>query len=95
MRKKRKILAVAIASLFVLSMLAGCGPDSTQTQGDSGTLEGQLASAEPITMTIHMHYGNINVFDDNAPIYKEAAKADQCDAAWHGVRCGYGLQSGV
>ena len=25
-------------------------------------------------MTIHMHYGNINVFDDNAPIYKEAAK---------------------
>lgn len=74
MRKKRKILAVAIASLFVLSMLAGCGPDSTQTQGDSGTLEGQLASAEPITMTIHMHYGNINVFDDNAPIYKEAAK---------------------
>ena len=48
MRKKRKILAGSNCVAFVLSMIAGCGPDSTQTQGDSGTLEGRLASAEPI-----------------------------------------------
>lgn len=33
-----------------------------------------MLRAEPLTLTIHMHFWNTNVFDDSWPIYQEAAK---------------------
>lgn len=74
--KITKITALVVALTMLGAMLTGCG--GSGTSGDINesvaNLEGYLASAEPLEMTIHMHYFNNYVFDDDARIYKEAAK---------------------
>ena len=75
--KKSKILMAAIAAVLALTMLAGCGGGSATIANENEDvlkLEGTLASAEPLTLTIHMHFWNNYIFDDEWPIYKEAAK---------------------
>lgn len=75
--KKKKIFMSAVAGGLAALMLAGCsgtGDTGTQSNQDVTQLEGTLCSAEPLTMTIHMHFWNTNVFDDSWPIYQEAAK---------------------
>lgn len=73
--KKRKIVMSAIAGGLAALMLAGCngGTDGGSTQ-DVTKLEGTLASADPLTLTVHMHFWGTNVFDDTWPVYQEAAK---------------------
>lgn len=70
--KKKKIFMSAVAGGLAALMLAGCsgtGDTGTQSNQDVTQLEGTLCSAEPLTMTIHMHFWNTNVFDDSWPIY--------------------------
>lgn len=75
--KKGKILAVVGALALTLTMLAGCGESTLSNldlHDDVLNLEGSLCSAEPLTLTIHLHFWGTNIFDDEWPIYKEAAK---------------------
>ena len=73
--KKRKVVMSALAGGLAAVMLAGCGgPSGGGSTQDVTKLEGTLASAEPLTLSIHMHFWGTNVFDDKWPIYEEAAK---------------------
>lgn len=45
---------------------------SEPTEGEEQT--GHLITEEPLELTIHMHYGNSFVFQDDWPVFQEAAK---------------------
>ncbi len=76
--KKSKILSLLLALVFTVSMLAGCGGDSNTTSvtenEDVLKLDGYLASADPLTLSIHLHFGT-NIMDDSWYWNVEGAKA--------------------
>lgn len=74
--KKRKIFMAVVACALAVFMLAGCGGGNGGIQPNEAvkSLPGYQASAEPLTLTIHMHFWSTYVFDDNWPIYKKAAE---------------------
>lgn len=63
MKKMKKALALALAGVMMASALTGCGKQET-AGGDTGDLE----------LTLHMHFFGYCVYDDNWPVFKEAAK---------------------
>ena len=65
--KKTKILAALLAGIMVISMLAGCGGGSSTVNGlelndEVLKLEGYLASAEPLDLTVHYHQNNSKTY---------------------------------
>ncbi|RAU92720.1 sugar ABC transporter permease [Paenibacillus sp. YN15] len=80
-------IATAAAAALSASLMTGCAQDKNQTEASpstqaspSGSAEGKSskASDKPITLSIHMHYGNggggDQVFSDDWPIFKKAAE---------------------
>ncbi len=75
--RKTKILSLVLALALAVSMLAGCGGgESGPVAENEGVLEleGALCSAEPLTLTAHIHFGT-NVFEDDWYWNVEGAKA--------------------
>lgn len=78
--KTRKILAVILASVLAISMLAGCGGNNggnanVELNKEVLNLEGYLASAEPMELTIHYHTnGGLWMWQNDGPITKKAAE---------------------
>ena len=74
--KTRKLIMAVIAAVLAVAMLTGCGGGGS-TAGENEDvlkLEGTLASAEPLDLTIFLHLWDTQIFDDDWPIFKEAAK---------------------
>ena len=82
--KKRKIFMSAVAGGLAALMLAGCsgGTDSGGSTQDVTKLEGTLASAEPLTLTVHMHLSG-------------SGETDEYYAARYGFERFDGLKPGV
>ncbi len=76
--RKFKVLSLILALALTVSMLAGCGGNGESANSgyneEVKTLEGFLASKEPITLTIHMNNGSTGVFTDPPRIYEKAAE---------------------
>lgn len=74
--RKMKILSLIVSLVLTVTMLAGCGGGNgnSDINEEVANLEGYLASAEPLDLTIHMHYSNTYVYEETR-IYEEAAKA--------------------
>jgi putative aldouronate transport system substrate-binding protein len=74
--KTKKVLALIMTSIIASSIFVGCkkteAPSVDNKQQEK--LSGFLASKDPISMTIHMHYWDRMVFDDNWEVFKKAAE---------------------
>ncbi len=75
--KARKVLTAVLAALMVISMLAGCGGGSgsnakVELNEDVLKLEGLLASAEPLDLTLHLHYGGKPHWQTDGRLAKKA-----------------------
>ncbi len=90
MKRKAWKTAAAAAALSV-SMITGCSSDKEQTTASPSAQaspqsasaapaspQSSQASSKPITLSIHMHYGNggggDKVFNDEWPVFKKAAE---------------------
>lgn len=67
----RKIIALSVASFVLALILGGCvnNPEVSRTVGD-----GKYASDKPLELSIHLHYNNTVIFDNEWEIFKAAAK---------------------
>ena len=77
--KKTKILAVILAGILAVSMLAGCGGsemvNGVELNDEVTKLEGYLASAQPLELTLHLHDSNgVIMWKNDGPVTLEAAK---------------------
>ncbi len=77
--RKTKILSLVLALALAVSMLAGCGEGGNNVAVEENEavlgLEGALCSAEPLTLTAHIHFWDTNIFEDDWYWNVEAAKA--------------------
>lgn len=88
MGKRKKLLAKTVSLLLLCSMLlSACGVQGEAPQASSSGAQTSeapgapaqqdtalMASAEPLELTAHIHWGDVYVLNDNWTIEKEAAK---------------------
>ena len=85
MKKRNKVLALMVLSCIIVSMFAGCSKKETVKTDVSKTTEtpssstetgltGSLASKDPIELSIHMHYWDSIVYNDEWPVFQKAAE---------------------
>lgn len=79
----KKLVMTSVSIMTAVSLvMAGCsGNNATQNSGSQGNaakdsdtsqLTGQQIVKDPLELTIHMHYSDKFIYDDNWPIFKEA-----------------------
>lgn len=64
MLNAKKITAMTLSGILALGALSGCGEKKQTAGGDN----------EAVEMTMHMHFFGYCVFDDEWPVFQEAAK---------------------
>lgn len=76
MKKQRffNIVAMAMVTTIVLSACSKPTPSTSGTDSSKSTTNGVLCSDKPLTLTAHIHWGDMYVLDDNMPIVKDIAK---------------------
>ncbi|MCR2807543.1 extracellular solute-binding protein [Paenibacillus soyae] len=85
MGNKKWMKTSALTMVAVGMLLAGCsgGNNAPQNSGnqsnaskepDAEQLAGHLITKEPLELTLHMHFADRFIYDDNWPIFKEAEK---------------------
>ncbi|WP_339288948.1 MULTISPECIES: extracellular solute-binding protein [unclassified Paenibacillus] len=82
MGNKKWMKSSAIIMLTVGMLLAGCSNNNApqnsgsaandSKEAEANPLSGHLIVKDPLELTIHMHYSDKFIFDDNWPVFKEA-----------------------
>lgn len=82
MGNKKWMKSSAIIMMTVGMLLAGCSNNNApqnsgsaandSKESDTTQLSGHLIVKDPLELTIHMHYTDTFIYDDNWPIFKEA-----------------------
>lgn len=68
----KKGVGATLAMVVALSA-AGCGKDAKEAVPSSAPNQGRELG-KPVELTMHMHYGDRYIYDNNFPVFKEAAK---------------------
>lgn len=77
MRNVKRAALSILSALVIASSLTGCkGKSEVSAPGlvTDEKLEGSLISKEPLELSIHLHYGDTRVFNDDWPIFKKVAE---------------------
>lgn len=70
--KKSKIL---LAGCIIALSLLGCGKGEEKVKSrEEGELTGNMITATPLDLDIHLHFKNMYYYDENWPVAKEMAK---------------------
>lgn len=82
MGNKTWMKSSAVIMVTVGMLLAGCSNNNVpqnsassandSKESDTKPLSGHLIVKDPLELTIHMHYSDKFIFDDNWPVFKEA-----------------------
>ncbi|MDI6619375.1 MAG: extracellular solute-binding protein [Clostridiales bacterium] len=79
MKKRQNLLGLLSISIAAVLIFTSCtskpGKSTTTVDGSSTSSNSKfLCSNKPVTLTAHIHWGNVYVLNDNWTITKEAAK---------------------
>src|SRR5690554_5988138 len=73
-KRIKKIKIIFMAFIVLTFIIAGCADKNQDADSVSTDGESKYASDKPLDLTIHLHYYNSTVFNDDWLVFKEAAK---------------------